>query len=151
MLFRLFVLFTIVPLVELALLIKIGEHIGTSNTIALVLLTGFAGAYLARDQGLRVVREFTDSVQRGDMPADPLLEGLLIVIGGAFLVTPGIITDVVGFLLVVPQTRRVIRGFLAGFIKANVVVSSFSQGSVHFRSSGTHRKRDDDDDDIIDV
>ncbi len=151
MLFRLFILFTIVPLVELALLIKIGEHIGVSNTIALVLITGFAGAYLARDQGLRVVREFTDSVQRGDMPADPLLEGLLIVVGGAFLVTPGIITDVIGFLLVVPQSRRVIRGFLASFIKSSVVVSSFTQGNVHFRSAGTQKKRNDDDDDVIDV
>jgi len=146
MLFRLFLVFTIVPLLELALLIKIGEHIGASNTIALVIITGFAGAYLARAQGVRVVREFTDSVQRGDMPADPLLEGLLIVVGGAFLVTPGIITDIAGFLLVVPQSRRAIRNFLAKFIKSNIVVSSYSQSGANFYGTAQQGKSKDDDD-----
>lgn len=165
MLFRLFILFTVVPLVELALLIKVGEHIGTSNTIALVMLTGIAGAYLAREQGIRVVREFADSVQRGDMPADPLLEGLLIVVGGVFLITPGIITDVAGFTLVIPQSRRKIRDFLAKFVKSNISVGSYARGKANFYGAGQQqqykndkdfygagqRKKPKDDDDVIDV
>lgn len=105
MLFRILLLFTLVPLLELALLIWIGSRVGTLPTVALVLVTGVVGAWLARREGSRTWREFRGALQGGRMPGEPLLNGLAILVGGAFLLTPGILTDLAGFVLLVPATR----------------------------------------------
>ncbi len=104
--FRLLLLFTTVPLVELALLLWIGARIGVGPTIALILVTGVAGASLARHQGLATWRRFQAALAAGRLPGDELLEGLLILVAGALLLTPGVLTDAVGFLLLVPPARR---------------------------------------------
>lgn len=109
MLLRLLLLFTVVPLVELALLVQIGQRIGLGPTIALVLLTGVLGAWLTRLQGLRVLGRVRSELEQGRMPAAELVDGLLIVIAGAVLLTPGLLTDLCGFFLLVPAGRRVIR------------------------------------------
>lgn len=155
MFFRLFLLFTIVPLAELALLIQVGAVIGAASTIALVIFTGAVGAWLAREQGLRVIREFNDAVRRGDMPTDSLIDGFMVVIGGAFLITPGIVTDIAGFILVIPVTRRLIRSYIKKNIQSRIEVVSFQPGpsAFHYTSYSSHTgpTRRDDDDDIIDV
>ena len=109
MLLRLFALFVITPIVEMALLIELGKRIGTWQTIGIIVLTGVIGASLAKCQGLRLLRNIKESVNDGEMPHNHLIEGVLILIGGALLITPGILTDIAGFLLVIPWTRRLIR------------------------------------------
>jgi UPF0716 protein FxsA len=106
---RLLLLFTIVPLVELFLLVKLGTVVGVGPTVALVIFTGILGAWLARQQGLGVLRRLSEDLAKGRLPAEALIDGLLILIAGAVLLTPGLLTDALGFLLLVPQGRAVVR------------------------------------------
>ncbi len=110
---KLFVLFTVTPLVELYLLIRIGAWIGALPTVLLVVVTGFVGAYLAKLQGFQVWMRIQYEVNAGRFPATSLLDGLLLFAAGLVLITPGIITDVLGFLLIIPLTRAPIRDWLA--------------------------------------
>lgn len=103
------VLFTVVPLVELWLLIRIGEWLGAFPTVLLVAATGFIGVLLVKAQGLLTLRRIGVELERGTIPADSLLDGLLILLGGAFLLTPGIITDILGFSMVLPFTRELVK------------------------------------------
>ena len=114
MFFRLLALFILLPLAELALLIQIGRWIGLGWTIAIVATTGLLGAALARRQGLRAWIGIQRELAQGRMPASSLVDGLLILIGGIVLLTPGIITDLCGFALLVPFSRRAVRRYLAG-------------------------------------
>ncbi len=106
---RLILLFTLVPVLELALLIEIGALIGTLYTIALIIGTGVLGAALARSQGLRVLREVQAEFAQGRLPAGSLVDGLLILIAGALLMTPGVLTDIVGFACLTPVFRKQVR------------------------------------------
>ncbi len=106
---RLLLLFTVVPLVELYILVRMGRLVGVWPTVAFVVLTGAAGAALARAQGLGVVRRIQGELQRGSLPTEALVDGLLILIAGAVLLTPGLLTDLLGFLLLVPQGRTAVR------------------------------------------
>ena len=112
MFFRLLVLFTVVPLLERYLLIRVGDVIGVWPTVALVVFTGALGAFLTRLEGLRVLRRVQTELQHGRAPTADLLDGLLVVIAGAVLLTPGLITDAVGFFLLVPPGRRIFRDFI---------------------------------------
>lgn len=103
---RLALLFVILPIVELMLLIELGRHVGVLPTLGLVVLTGVSGAWLARAEGLRVLFQFQTEVGSGRLPGQALLDGISVLIGGAFLLTPGVITDVIGFSLLVPWTRH---------------------------------------------
>lgn len=109
MLLRLFLLFTCIPLIELYLLLVLGRHVGVVETIALVLLTGALGAWLARQQGLRTLTQIRQSMNAGQMPTDALIDGLMILIAGAVLLTPGLLTDLAGFFLLLPAGRALIR------------------------------------------
>lgn len=109
MFLRLLLLFTLVPLIELFLLVKIGEIIGFWATVALVIATGTLGALLTRMEGLRVLRQVQADLQDGRVPTERLLDGLLILLAGAVLLTPGLITDALGFFLLIPPGRRAIR------------------------------------------
>lgn len=106
---RLLALFVLLPLAELALLIQIGQWIGLGWTLALVVATGFLGAALARRQGLRAWVAIQTELRAGRMPARELVDGLLILIGGIVLLTPGILTDLAGFALLVPATRAAVK------------------------------------------
>lgn len=108
----LLLLFIVLPLAELALLLKVGEYLHWEGTIALVILTGVAGAALARWQGLKVLFSIQKDMAEGRMPAPYLLDGLMILLAGALLVTPGLITDAVGFSLLVPPVRRNLKQWL---------------------------------------
>lgn len=109
MLGRLFLLFVVVPLVELALLVQLGRWVGFWPTIGLVVLTGAVGAAMARAQGLRTLAALRKELAEGRMPGGPLLDGLAILVGGAFLLTPGLLTDLAGFSLLLPPTRRLLQ------------------------------------------
>jgi UPF0716 protein FxsA len=105
---RLFLLFTVVPLIELYLLIAIGRMLGPGPTIALVLLTGALGAWFARLEGSRVIRRWQEAMARQQIPKDGVIDGFLIFVGGVMLITPGILTDIAGLSMVMPPSRRVI-------------------------------------------
>lgn len=105
MLGRLILLFTIVPLAELYILIKIGGYIGGLNTVLLVFLTAVLGAFLARLEGLRTLQQIQLSLSQGQIPAEELIDGVLILFGGILLITPGVLTDLFALVLLFPFTR----------------------------------------------
>ncbi|AZR74624.1 FxsA protein [Anoxybacter fermentans] len=116
MFIRLLLIFSIIPLIELALLIKVGGYLGIIPTIILVAGTGVVGVSLARSQGFQLIQELKLTLKRGELPADHLIQGLLILIGAAMLLTPGLLTDTVGFLLIIPPTRR----FTASYVRRKI-------------------------------
>ena len=112
MLLKLFLSFTIIPIIEIYLLIEIGSMFGALTAVTLVILTGFFGAFLARMQGLQTLYRIQESLREGRMPSGELLDALLIVIAGLVLLTPGFLTDSAGFLLLIPATRNSIKYWL---------------------------------------
>lgn len=107
---RLLLLFVGVPLLELFILIRVGQLVGLLPTIALVVVTGVAGGILARLEGLRTIWKIRSELAHGRLPGGALLDGFAILIGGALLLTPGILTDVVGFSFLLPPTRKLFLG-----------------------------------------
>lgn len=128
---RLLALFLITPIVELALLIQLGNWIGFWPTIGIIAVTGVTGTYLAKREGVSAWRRFNDRLQRGDLPGRELLDGVIILVAGALLITPGVLTDVVGFIGLIPTTRRFVRGYINRRIQA-----AAQRGSVHFMFGG---------------
>lgn len=114
MLLRLFLLFTLVPAAEIFLFIEIGKQIGTASTFALVLLTGIAGAWLARMQGMATLMRLRANLEQGIMPAEELVDAVIIFAAGIVLLTPGFLTDAAGLFLLFPPTRFHFKRFLRG-------------------------------------
>ena len=117
MLGYLILLFTLVPIVELALLIKVGQHIGVGYTIGIFIITGVVGAYLAKLQGFLTLRRIQEDINQGRMPTDRLFDGVLILCSGILLLTPGFITDLIGFMGLIPFTRNLFKRWLKQKIK----------------------------------
>ncbi len=112
-------------MIELALLIKVGQYIGAGLTLLMVIITGSAGAYLVRREGFRLLRQIESQVNQGVLPTDKVFDGLIILCSGILLITPGLITDVLGFLGLVPAVRR----FLKRYLKAKIQ-DIINQGKV---------------------
>lgn len=110
---KLLLIFIGIPLLELMLLIELGREIGFWPTIFLVIATGIFGAALARSQGMWIWMEIQHELQMGNMPADKLVDGLLILIGGIVLLTPGLLTDIFGFILLIPVTRNMFKNAIS--------------------------------------
>jgi UPF0716 protein FxsA len=122
-LFRiLFILFLIIPLIEIAILIEIGRAFGAGYTIVLVIGTAALGAALFRQQGLSTLAKVQMSTQEGNLPATELIEGLMLLIAGALLLTPGFFTDVFGFLVLIPPLRnKIAQTLLINFLQSHIV------------------------------
>jgi UPF0716 protein FxsA len=155
---RLLLLFIVVPAVELALLIELGRRIGTVETLALIVVTGIAGASMARSQGLRVLQRVQQRLEAGEMPADSVVDGLMILIASALLITPGILTDAFGFLCLVPAFRGLVkRELLRRFEKAvaenrvHVDFAGSAEGGVRFTSHVDMRAGDRGQSNVVDV
>lgn len=129
----LFILFTAVPAMEIFLLFEIGGKIGALNTFAVVILTGIYGAYLAKSQGMAVLARIQNELNQGKMPGDAIVHGLLVFGGGLLLLTPGFLTDVLGFSMVMPGPRHIIAKFLKDFFERSIQNGSTQ---FHFYSSG---------------
>lgn len=125
MLKYLILLFTIIPAVELILIIKIGRHIGVSATIGVIIFTGITGAYLAKIQGLLTLYRIQNDIQKGIMPADRLFDGFMILCCGLLLLTPGFLTDIIGFLGLIPFTR----GLFKKWIK-HIIHTKLTKGKI---------------------
>lgn len=138
MLLPLFLLFTVVPIVEITLLVKIGSQVGVIPTLLLVIGTGIAGAWLARWQGVRVLARIQHRLARGQMPNDELIDGALVLVAGVLLVTPGVLTDVMGLVLLIPPCRSVVKRLVAAWARKHVQVR------VHSTAWPTASSVDDD-------
>ncbi|MEW5784575.1 MAG: FxsA family protein [Bacillota bacterium] len=125
MLVKLLLLFILVPLAELWILIELGGLIGTWPTILLVASTGFVGVLLAKSQGLAVLYRMQQDMERGILPGDKLVDGACILVGGAFLLTPGLLTDIFGFTLLVPLTRGWLKAAIRRYLQRKLDSGSF--------------------------
>ena len=142
---KLFLLFTLIPAVEMILLLKLAEVMGAWETVLMLLVSGSLGAWLAKREGLGVLRTIQAELGHGLPPGDRIVEGLLVLVGAVLLVTPGVVTDLVAFFLILPPSRRL----LAPRIKAwamkrllaqeGAAASSFMGAKV---TVGTPRTRD---------
>lgn len=146
---RLFLLLTLVPLSELFVMISVhraiadrwGQGTGLLVTLGSILVTGLVGAWLARRQGLRALRELQGALERGESPGRPLVDGALIVLGGAMLLAPGYLTDLLGLSLLVPWTRGLYRRALLGWFGARVAIGRAAFGVGPFPGEGDDRPR----------
>jgi UPF0716 protein FxsA len=109
---KLFALFTIVPLIELLLLIPLSQVMGTIPTIVLVVTTALVGAVLGKSQGLQAWRRINEEFASGKLPGDAILDGLIVLVACVFLITPGVLTDVFGISMLIPFMRAPVRRFL---------------------------------------
>lgn len=128
MFIRLLILFSLVPLIEIYVLLQVGSLIGLFPTVALVLATGIAGAYLARTQGFDLLRKIQTEMSQGRVPAEELLDGAMVLVGGVLLLTPGFCTDLFGFSLLVPTTRALIKQSAKTWIQRQV-----EKGQINIR------------------
>lgn len=123
-----FLIFILLPIIEMAILIKVGTVIGALSTIGLVLLTAIIGAALLRQQGLATLLRANQRLNSGELPAREVAEGLILAVGGALLLTPGFVTDTFGLLCLLPFTRQ----WLAAHVLKRMVVASGTTRSFHF-------------------
>ena len=135
MLGYLILLFTLVPIVELTLLIRLGQYLGLGSTLLLVILTGIAGAYLARLQGIITLYRIQEDINSGKMPQDRLFDGIIILCSGILLLTPGIITDILGFIGLIPSMRELLKHWLKLKIKNMILDGEFKNFSIIHRAS----------------
>ncbi|PLS02708.1 membrane protein FxsA [Neobacillus cucumis] len=116
----LFLLLIIIPAADIGFLLLSGKTIGVWPTILLIILTGIIGAYLAKREGLQTIRKVQEQLSRGQLPGDAVLDGVCILLGAAFLLTPGFMTDIVGFLMLFPPTRKLFKVLIMYFFKKKI-------------------------------
>jgi UPF0716 protein FxsA len=141
---RLLLLFIVTPLIELWLLMLVSAQMGLAATILMVLVTGTIGATLARRQGLQNLRAIQSSTQQGQIPTTALVDSVMIFAAGLLLITPGILTDIVGFSLLVPPVRTAIRHRLKGYFRVQATMHAQSFGKSVYASFSTGPTRFDD-------
>ena len=125
MFFKLFLLFTLIPVIELSLLIKIGSYIGILNTAVIVIITAVIGAYMVRMEGMGVMYRIQKNMHEGMFPGEELINGAMILVAGALLLTPGFFTDIIGFLMVIPVSRTYISGLIKKYIEKKMSNNEF--------------------------
>jgi UPF0716 protein FxsA len=130
-------LFFLIPLVEMILLIEVGSRIGVLPTIGLVMLTAICGVWLLRLEGISTLARVQDKLGRGEIPETELLEGIMLIIGGALLLTPGFATDAIGFICLLPGLRRPIARKIIQSSAFNSMNSGFSGMSAKFNRDNT--------------
>ena len=128
MFIKLLLLFTLIPVLEIYVILQVGALLGALPTVGLIILTGVAGAYLARTQGFEVVRRMQQELNQGQLPAAPLIDAAMVLAGGLLLLTPGFCTDIVGFSLLVPATRGLLKKTISDYLKRQV-----DEGRIHIR------------------
>ncbi|MEF9475943.1 MAG: FxsA family protein [Candidatus Mariimomonas ferrooxydans] len=125
MFLKLFLIFAVIPVIELALLIKVGSIIGTINTISIVILTAVIGAYMVKLEGLGVMSRIQANMQEGIFPAEELINGMMILLAGALLLTPGFFTDVIGCFMVIPVSRNFLKRIARRYIEKKMSSGEF--------------------------
>ncbi len=131
---RILIILLVAPIVELALLLRVGSWIGFWPTVALIAATAVLGSYLVRRQGLAVWRQLQERLGRGDLPGDQIVDGVIILVSGTLLVTPGVLTDVSGILGLLPFVRIPIRKYLMRRFQRSIERGTMSFGFGSFGS-----------------
>jgi len=153
MFFKLLMLFILIPLIELYFLLEISQFIGVFTTVMIIIFTGAAGVSIARRQGYQVVNNIRSTLNAGKMPTDDLISALLILIGGVTLLTPGFLTDITGFLLILPGSRDLIaalvKKYFVKYVKENKVEVHY--GNQFNQRQNGKQEQDNYKDDFIDV
>jgi UPF0716 protein FxsA len=146
-LLALIALFIVLPLVELYVILKVGDAIGVVPTILLLAADSVLGSVLLRSQGRSVWRRFNAALAEGKMPHREVMDGVLVIFGGAFLITPGFVTDVIGLLLLLPPTRALIRSQVVRRLGRRVTVGVTGRPARrtprYYDVEGTARESDD--------
>jgi UPF0716 protein FxsA len=138
----LILLFIVVPIVELYVIIQVGGAIGVLPTIALLIADSVLGAMLMRHQGRSAWRRFNAALSEGRIPHREVIDGALVIFGGALLLTPGFVTDILGIVLLLPPTRALVRGVIARRLLPRLVVSRVGgYGPAPPRGGGAPRRR----------
>jgi len=122
---KLLILFIIIPVTELYILIEVGKKIGSLTTIGVIILTGIIGAYLVKGQGFMILRKIQNDLNEGIMPGDSLIQGAIILAGGILLLTPGFVTDIVGFIFLIPVSRNIVKKYLLKWLKGKIKEGNF--------------------------
>lgn len=140
MFLRLLLLFTLIPIIEVFLLLEMSEHFGLLASIIIVLGTGIVGAWLAKLQGFLALNALRGELVQGRLPADKVIDGVLILIAGVVLITPGILTDIVGLSLLLPPVRSAVRKFATAWLtkRVQVTTANFWQGLAEKGQSTGH-------------
>ncbi|MDA8428435.1 MAG: FxsA family protein [Geobacteraceae bacterium] len=125
MFLRLFLVFALVPIIEIWLLIKVGRVIGTLPTVAILLAISMTGAWLARSQGFRVIVAIRDDLAAGRLPAEHILDGALILTGGMLLLIPGFFTDFIGLFFLIPVCRLFLKRWLRSWLERRLLRGNF--------------------------
>lgn len=136
MLIRLVLLLTVVPFVELVILLKLADRFSWAATLGLVVGTGVVGAWLARHEGLKALSRIQAELARGEMPTEAMIDGVLIFAAGLLLLTPGLLTDLCGFALLIAPVRRGVRRRLAKSFRSRIVVMRHDGEEVRFDRGG---------------
>ena len=122
---KLLILFVLVPVTELYILIEVGKKIGSLTTIGVIILTGIIGTYLVKSQGFMILRKIQSDLNEGIMPGDSLIQGAIILAGGILLLTPGFVTDILGFIFLIPASRNILKRYLLKWLKGKIKEGNF--------------------------
>ena len=125
MFIKLFILFITIPVIEVFVLLDAAEYIGLWPTVLLVIATGAAGAYLAKSQGIEILQKIQAATNQGELPAQELIDGVFILAGGLVLLTPGFLTDLVGFIFLVPWSRAPLKRYLVSWFRNKIDQGEF--------------------------
>ena len=125
---KLLILFLIVPVTELYILIEVGKRIGSLTTISIIIFTGILGAYLVKNQGFMILRKIQHDLNDGIMPGDSLIQGAIILAGGILLLTPGFVTDILGFIFLTPASRNIVKKYLLKWLKGKI-----KEGNIYYK------------------
>lgn len=138
---KLLLLFILVPILELAIFVALGDKIGLPPTLGIIVLTAILGAYLTKSQGIKALNKYQQALAQGKLPHDEVMDGLMILIAGAVLLTPGFLTDAIGFSLLIPPFRRVIKAVIKDRLRerANVVSQNVNAATQPFTQEGPAR------------
>jgi UPF0716 protein FxsA len=144
-LLALIAIFVVVPLAELYVIFKVGDAIGILPTLAILVADSLIGSWLLKSQGRVVWRRFNETMRAGQIPHREIVDGVLVIFGGAFLITPGFITDILGVLLLLPPTRSLFRGIVTRQLGRRTIISATRpRPAGGFDVEGTATERDDD-------
>jgi len=145
MMLLLLVVFIVVPIAELYLILQVGDAIGAVPTILILIADSLIGSLLLRNQGRTVWRQFNQTLNEGRMPHRELFDGVAVIFGGAFLITPGFLTDIIGLLLLIPPTRALLRRFGAGWLGRRFGIGTVMGAAGMAGRAARTRRRDPDD------
>ena len=133
-----FLFFIAIPIIEVILFITVGKYIGLWNTIFIIIITGIIGAILVKRQGITILNKALEEIKSNKMPIFSIFEGIAILIAGAFLLTPGFLTDTLGCILLIPKTRNIIIKYIASYLERRTVYKKKS--TYHTNEEGKENK-----------